>query len=81
MRTATSRARFQFAGVKLCDFVVGGAGQTRQHVLEIGVGFDAVQAAVLDQGVHHRAALAGFGGSKEEPVLLAQGGGTNGVLD
>ena len=40
-----------------------------------------MQSAVLDEGVHHRAALAGFDRPKEEPVFLAQGGRTNGVLD
>jgi hypothetical protein len=40
-----------------------------------------VHPAVFDQGVDDCAALACFFGSEKEPVLLAQGGRANGVLD
>jgi hypothetical protein len=52
---------------------MGRPGQSLKDVFEIIVGFDAVQPAVLDQGLQHRAALAGFGRPKEEPVLLSRG--------
>ena len=39
---------------------VGGAGQALQRVFEIRVRFDAVESAVGDQRVQHRAALARF---------------------
>ena len=41
---------------QLGDFLVGRRGQSLQHVFEIRIRFDAVQPAVLDQGVHHRTA-------------------------
>ena len=66
---------------QLGDLPIGGVRQALQHIFEISVGLDAVQPAVLDQSVHHGTALAGFLRSEEEPVLFAQGGGPNGVLD
>lgn len=54
---------------QLFDLSVGRRGQSLQHILEIGAGFDSVHPAVLDEGVHHRAALPGFLGSEEQPVL------------
>lgn len=66
---------------QLTDFLVGGTGQTLQHVFEVGVRFDAVAAAVFDQSIDDRAALAGFFRTEEEPVLLANGRGPDGVLD
>jgi len=45
---------------QLFDLLVGGRGQSLEHILEIGAGFDSVHPAVLDQRVDHRAALPRF---------------------
>src|SRR5512141_1841330 len=66
---------------QLVDFPISGMRQSLQHVFEICVGLDAVQPTVLDQRVDHGAALAGFFRTEEQPVLLAQSRGSNGVLD
>src|SRR5277367_338347 len=68
-------------GRDLCYLVVGHFGQTGEDVAEIGVGIDAAAAAGLDNAVDDRAALSGSGFADEEPVFLANGGGSNGVFD
>ena len=63
------------------DLPVGRGGQALQHVFEIGVGFDSVHPAVLDQGVDDRVALARFFGAEKEPVAFSNGGRTNDIFD
>ena len=41
----------------------------------------AAAAAAFDDGVEDGTAFAGLGFAEEQPVFLAQGGGTNGVFD
>ena len=41
---------------------------------------DAAAAATLDNGVKDGAALAGVGIAEEQPVLLSEGGRSNGVF-
>ena len=65
---------------QLRHLLVGRCGQPFQHLFEIRVGTKAVHPAVLDQGVHHRAALARFFLSEKQPVLLADSCRSNGVL-
>ena len=64
----------------MADFLVGRGGQALQHVFEITIRFDAMALAVFDQGVKDGAALAGFFGAEEQPVLFADGGGPDGVF-
>ena len=61
--------------------VIGGLGQTSEHVTQVGEGVEATAAATLDDGVEDGAALAGVVGPEEEPVLFAEGGGADGVFD
>jgi hypothetical protein len=56
---------------QLGHLLVGRRGQALQHVFEIGIGFEGVEPAVLDQGIHHRATLPRFFGPEKQPVFLA----------
>jgi hypothetical protein len=62
------------------DLAVGHVGQASEHVAKISKGIESAAAAVFDDGVDDRAALAGIGIADEEPVFLADGRGTNGVF-
>ena len=53
----------------------------RWKLAQVGVGIEPAAAAALDDGVDDGAALAGVGGADEEPVLLAERGGADGVFD
>src|ERR1043165_4964504 len=55
-------------------------GQTSEDIAQISVGIKATTTAAFDHGVKNSAAFAGLGFSDEEPVLLSNGGGTNGVF-
>jgi hypothetical protein len=55
-------------------------GQECEHVAQAGHRVDAVAAAALHDGVEDGCALARLGGSNEQPVLLADGGGADGVF-
>ena len=66
---------------QLGDLLIGCRGQALQDVFEIGIRFDAMQAAVFDERIHHGAARAGFFGAEEEPVLFANGRRPDGILD
>jgi len=59
---------------QLRDFLIGRPGQARQHVFETGIGFNTVQLAVGDERIHHRAALARFRRSEQQPVLFSDNG-------
>jgi len=48
--------------------------------LEVGEGVLAVTADLLDEGVDHRTAPAGFLVADEHPVLGAELGGSDGVF-
>lgn len=49
--------------------------------MEVVAGVDAQAPAVFQDGVEDGAALAGIGVAEEQPVLLSQGGGADGILD
>src|SRR5580658_520277 len=68
-------------GSDLWYLMVGHSRQPGKDVAQIGVWIDASAAAGLDNGVDDCSALTGSGFSDEEPVLLADGGGANGVFD
>ena len=65
---------------QLADLLVGRGGQALQHVFEVGVRFHTVAPAVFEQSVNDGAALAGFFGAEEQPVLFADGGGPDGIF-
>ncbi len=48
--------------------------QPSEDIAEVGVGVDAMKAAVFNDGVKDGRALAGSGCAKEHPILFAQGG-------
>ena len=48
---------------------------------QIGLWVDALSLGTNEQCVEDSASLTGFGMSDEEVILLADGAGTNGVLD
>ena len=50
--------------------VLAHQGQSFQHVLEIAVGLDALDAAGFDQAVDERATLPGILMAEEQVVLL-----------
>ena len=60
--------------------MVGHPGQAGEHVAEVGEGILAVTLAGDDEGVDDRRALAGVRMTDEEPVLLADRGGPDGVF-
>ena len=62
------------------DLPVGRGGEAGEDVAEIGVGIEAAAAAAFHDGVENGSALAGFGGAEEEPVLLVDRGGADGVF-
>src|SRR5580658_1345355 len=68
-------------GRDLWYLMVGHSRQARENVAEIGVWINASAAAGFDNGVDDCSALTGSRFSNEEPVLLADGGGANGVFD
>lgn len=67
-------------GSQILDLPVGHRGQPGQHVTEIGKWVEAAPTA-LDDGVDDGSALTGSGFADEEPVLPADGGGTDGVFE
>lgn len=67
-------------GGDVFDPAGGHRGQSCEDVAEVDERVDAPAAAAFDDGVEDGSALAGFGGSYEEPVLFADGGGADGVF-
>ncbi len=61
--------------------LIGHGGKPFQDVGEVGFGVVAVTAGSLDEGVDDGTALAGGLAADEEPVLFADGGGADAVLD
>ena len=66
---------------ELVDRAIGGVGQPGEHVAQVGERIDTAAATAFDDGVEDGAALASVGGTDEQPVLFAQGGGPDGVFD
>ena len=62
------------------DLPVGKRGQFGEDVAQVGVGVDASATAVFDEGVEDGSALARVDVAHEEPVLLSNGGGADGVF-
>ena len=73
--------RLPVARRQLSDGLIGRGVQALQHVPEIRMGFDAVQPAVGDERVDHRAALARFFWAEKQPVPFPNGRWPNRVLD
>ena len=65
-------------GRELVDLPVRGRGQAREDVAQVREGIEAAPTAAFDHGVQDRTTLAGFGLADEQPVFLAQRGGTDG---
>jgi len=61
--------------------VVGHVRQACEDFTEIRIRVEAATTAAFEDGVEDGAVLADLGITDEEPVLLAQGGGANGVFD
>ena len=67
-----------------CDFgdlAVGHVGQAGEDFTKISEGIKPATAAAFNDGVDDRADLTGIGVADEEPVLLADGRGADGVFD
>ena len=62
------------------DLPVGHVRQSCEDVAKISERIQPASAAVFDDGINDGAALAGFGLADEEPVLLADGRGADGVF-
>ena len=60
---------------------VGCRWQPGEDVPQVGEGVDAAATAVFDDGVEDGAAFTRSGVADEEPILFANGGGTDRVLD
>ena len=60
--------------------LVGHGRQTGEHVAQVLPRVEATAAASFDEGEEDRAALAHGFVADEQPVLLAHGGGPDGVL-
>ncbi len=63
------------------DLAVGHVGQAREDFPQVLVRIKIAPPATLDERVNNGAALAGIRLADEEPVLLADGRGTNGIFD
>ena len=63
------------------DLPVCALGDAGEHVAQILMGIDATPAATFDNRVDHGAALSGFGVSEKQPVLLADGRGSNRIFN
>ena len=63
------------------DVLVGERGQLGEDLAQVGVGVDALASAVFDDRVEDGSALARIDVAHEEPVLLSNGSGTDGVFD
>ena len=63
------------------DLMIGEVGQADEEVAQVDLGIKAATTAAFDYGINDGAALACFGVADEEPVLLAEGGGANGIFD
>ena len=57
------------------------ARQARQNVAQLSVGIQASASAAFDERIEDGSPVSGFGLAYEEPVLLPQGGGADGVFD
>ena len=66
---------FQRPGCQGRNLLVGAAWKTLEEFFEIGVGFEAVMTAVLDDGVEHGTTPAGFGRTNKQEVLFTKGVG------
>jgi hypothetical protein len=67
-----------------CDFgdlPVGHVWQAGEDILEIRVRVESTPAAAFDDGVNDGTAFTSIGIADKEPVLLADGGGPDGILD
>ena len=67
-------------GYHFRDLPVGHARQSREHLAQVGVRVQTASAATFDEGINNRAAFAGSGIAHEQPVLLAAGGGPDGIF-
>jgi len=67
-------------GREIFDLPVGHRRQAGEDVPEIGERIEAAPPAAFDDGVDDGAAVARLGFTDEEPVLLADGGGPDGVF-
>jgi hypothetical protein len=65
----------------ILDLPVGHRRQAGEHIAQISLRVDASAAASFDDGEQDGTALAGFSLADEEPIFLADGAGTNGVLN
>lgn len=63
----------------LVDLVVGHGREAGQNILDVGVGIDPPATVAFDHGVEDGSSLSGSGVAHEEPVLLSDGGGTDGA--
>ena len=54
---------------------------TGENVLQVSVRVEAATPATFDDGVNDGATFSGISVSHEQPVLLADGRGTNGIFD
>ena len=61
--------------------MIGHGGQAAQHVFEVGVGVQAPTPAALDNRIKDGSPVACVGIAHEQPVLLANRGRANGILD
>src|SRR5436190_19237647 len=64
-------------GRQFLDLLIGGEGQAREDIAQIGVRVETAAPATLDHRVDDRAAIAGFRFADEEPVLFANSRRTN----
>src|SRR5690606_7903792 len=67
-------------GGNVLDLPVGHRRQAGEDVTQVIEGIDGATAAALDDREEDGGALAGVSRADEEPVLFADGGGSNGVF-
>jgi len=68
-------------GDDLRDLPVGHAGQPGEDVFEIGVRINAPTTAAFDHGINDGSPFSRIRIAHEQPVLLADGRGADGVFD
>jgi len=72
---------FQSSGREGRHFLIGAGWESFEELLEVGVGFEPMMTAVLDNGVEDGTAPTGFCSSNEEEVLFTNGSRAHGIFN
>ncbi len=66
---------------QFADLPVGGRRQPGEDVAQIGLGIKPATTTALDDGIEDGGVLTCFSFADKQPILFAERGGADGVLD